>query len=179
MAFFISLLEMSGDTWHSAMDTSRSLRMLSKYFINFILKMEGTIQEAFSIFADDERKDLIRSDQIIPLLRSVGYIVHEEDLGELLKQESLYLSLEDVEELLKCGKIPMVSEEEALEAFEVFDKGKTGEISISLLKHIVQQGESFFAQEELDAALEILNPNPEGVINYRKIFSLPQTQTDH
>lgn len=138
--------------------------------------MEGTIQEAFNIFADDERRDTVRSDQVIPLLRSIGYIVHEESLKELLQGESLYLTLEDIEELLNSNAIPKLSEEEVLRAFEVFDKKKTGEISISLFKHIVKQGPNPCSEEEIDAALEILNPNPEGVIEYVKNTPLNQVK---
>jgi len=129
--------------------------------------MENKFQCIFGIFADDEKKDSVRAENLLPLLRSVGCLVDEEKLPSYTKEGQAYFTFEEVEEIIgSSNMVPKITNEQVIEAFQKFDKKKTSKISISYLKHILQQGETPFNCEEIDAAIELLNPDVEGLVSY-------------
>lgn len=130
--------------------------------------MESTLQEVFSIFASEENKEIIQIERVVPMLRSLGYTVDEKGIQGFFKPEITSLTISEIEEMLKIKCIPCITEEDVLQAFQTFDPKKTGKLNISTIKSILESEPNPLSSEEIDACMEILNPDPEGTVEYIK-----------
>lgn len=136
--------------------------------------MENTLKEVFDLFADQTEQKSIKREDVFLMLQSMGCIVLGEDVEKALPTGKESFTFSEIEEMVSQNSFLVMSKEDVVKAFEVFDTQKTGKMSVSTLKAILQEGENSLSQEEIDACLEILNPTPEGVIEYLKNRSLVQ-----
>ncbi|KAI5171538.1 hypothetical protein NEFER03_0860 [Nematocida sp. LUAm3] len=136
--------------------------------------MESTLQEVFGIFASEENKEIIQRERVVPMLRALGYTVDEEGIEDFLKPEIASLTILEVEEMLKIKCIPCITEDDVLQAFQAFDPKKTGKLNISTIKSILESQPNPLTCEEIDACMEILNPDPEGTVEYIKTAAVDQ-----
>ncbi|KAI5191116.1 hypothetical protein NEMIN01_1385 [Nematocida minor] len=134
--------------------------------------MENTLQDVFDVFADHTVPNSIRRENVLPMLQALGYIVLSEDVDNALPLGKDLFTFSEIQEILSNDAFSSISKEDVAKAFEVFDSKKTGKMSVSALKSILQTGPYRLDQEEIDACLDILNPSPEGVIEYIKNTSL-------
>ncbi|KAI5187894.1 hypothetical protein NEHOM01_2433 [Nematocida homosporus] len=129
------------------------------------------LQETFTIFANEDNQELVQIDRLPTLLRTLGYIVDPETLKNFFPQAITSVALADLEEMIRVQCLPRLSSNEVLSAFQSFDKSNTGKLTISTIKNILSSGETPLTSEEIDTCLELLNPSPDGMVDYRKIIT--------
>lgn len=132
--------------------------------------MENTLQEVFDVFSDYNKPETVKRENILPLLQVLRYTIRPNDLERILPNKQEF-TLKEIEEIISAETFPLLTAEEILSAFHAFDHKKTGTLGLSTLKNILQAGPDQFTQEEIDGAIEILNPTPEGVVEYSKNIS--------
>ncbi|OAG31226.1 centrin-3 [Nematocida displodere] len=132
--------------------------------------MEG-LQEVFNVFMSQET-ECVDEAHLGSVLRCLGFVVEEETVKEILAKEGGALSFRVLSEVVAGLGGQSVASPEVLKAFEVFDPSKTGKLSISTLKAILKTGPAPLSTEEIDACLDLLNPSPEGVVNYLESTAL-------
>ncbi|KAI5180234.1 hypothetical protein NEOKW01_0563 [Nematocida sp. AWRm80] len=114
----------------------------------------------FDIFNDNNKVQNVNA-----ILRGMGYVL---DSNFIKEHADKSMSISDLESLIKNNKIDKITRDQVLDAFLEFDQKSTGKIPIGKMKSILSGGENPLTEEEIDAAIEILNPNPEGIIEYLK-----------
>lgn len=136
--------------------------------------MENTLKEVFDVFADQSIEGSVKREAVLPMLQSLGYIVLGEEVEKALPAGKDLFTYSEIEDMVEQNSFLVLSKEDVKRAFEVFDTKKTGKMSVSALKSILQTGPQKLDQEELDACLDILTPTPEGIIEYMRNTSLSQ-----
>ena len=126
--------------------------------------MEG-LQEVFNVFMSQET-ECVDEAHLGSVLRCLGFVIEEEAVKEIVAQEGGALSFRALSEVVAALESRTAKNPEVLSAFEVFDPSKTGKLSISALKAILKAGPTPLSTEEIDACLDLLNPNPDGIVNY-------------
>ncbi|EIJ87818.1 hypothetical protein NEPAR06_1934 [Nematocida parisii] len=130
--------------------------------------MNSAVQQVFEIFSDEMNNEYVKRQNILPLLQSLGYIINEQELSTILPYGKELYSLTDIRRMTEDKEIPILTVEDVTKAFQVFDSDKAGKLPVSIVKTILQSGTEGFTEEETDAALSLLNPTPEGIIEYTK-----------
>ncbi|KAH9387408.1 uncharacterized protein NEMAJ01_2304 [Nematocida major] len=145
--------------------------------MNAPINTEEVLQEVFELFSETEGKDLVKRENVSLLLEALGCIVKSHDVEASLPPRKEIFTLDEIRRILAAERLSILSQKEVLEAFHAFDRNKTGKMAVSTLKAILQAGPGL-SQEEIDAALEIMSPTPEGVVEYAKskLFQVPEKE---
>lgn len=123
------------------------------------------LQEVFNVFAETDADEL-SPEYLGSVLRATGHVISDESLKEVLAGENETLSFNRVLQIAEQIKPAIIEKKDLVAAFEMFDAEKTGKLPVGVLKKILETGENPLEQEEIDACIEILNPDPEGAIDY-------------
>ncbi|EHY64980.1 hypothetical protein NERG_02036 [Nematocida ausubeli] len=134
--------------------------------------MDTTLQQVFDIFMDETEQEYVKRQNILPLLQTLGYIVNEQEIQAVLPYEKDAYTVGEIKTMTEEDAFPLLSKDDVLSAFQAYDINKTGKIPIGVVKSILQAGPEGLSEEEVDATLSLLNPTPEGIVEYTKISLL-------
>eukprot|EP00933_Yihiella_yeosuensis_P065936 TRINITY_DN6995_c2_g4_i1.p1 TRINITY_DN6995_c2_g4~~TRINITY_DN6995_c2_g4_i1.p1 ORF type:complete len:141 (-),score=42.57 TRINITY_DN6995_c2_g4_i1:150-572(-) len=127
-------------------------------------------KECFDLF-DKDGDGKIKSSELGDVLRSLGQVLTEKEVSELKSEAGGDLiGWDKFKELAaKKPRSPEKQSQVLLQAFQVFDKGGTGQMDASELKHIVTSlGEKLTAKEFEDICKAAGLPST-GMIDYKKV----------
>ncbi|KAF8657585.1 hypothetical protein AX16_002168, partial [Volvariella volvacea WC 439] len=126
-------------------------------------------KEAFSLF-DKDGDGSITFKELGTVMRSLGQNPTEAELQDMVKEvEAKGRTQVDFPEFLTLMARKMRdtdSEEEILEAFKVFDKGNTGFISATELRHVMTNLGEKLTDAEVDEMLREAGTDDNGEISY-------------
>ena len=142
-------------------------------------------REAFELF-DKKKRGVLDAKEMVPLLRSLGTVLTNQDCKNLTHEFTPQFSFDQVEQVLQRPGIQArqlsMMEGQVTEAFkvckiffspnwEVLDPMETGEINMAELKHIIRSIGETFTKEEFDELLKLTHMNSAGSLKYEEFVA--------
>ncbi|GES74265.1 pre-mRNA-splicing factor ISY1 homolog [Rhizophagus clarus] len=143
---------------------------------NYVMERKEEYYKAFKLF-DKEGNDTIPSDALGDLLRALKQNPTNAKVAELVKGAGPKISFDKFLEILlrPDGFAPAATYEEIFEGFQVFDKDRTGYISVGEVKYVLTSLGEKLTEAEVDELIKIVNVDKNGNIKYedfiKKILS--------
>eukprot|EP00931_Biecheleriopsis_adriatica_P081256 TRINITY_DN54577_c0_g1_i1.p1 TRINITY_DN54577_c0_g1~~TRINITY_DN54577_c0_g1_i1.p1 ORF type:complete len:163 (-),score=62.23 TRINITY_DN54577_c0_g1_i1:87-515(-) len=131
---------------------------------------EAEWKECFDLF-DKDHDGKIQTSELGEVLRSLGFVLTEKEIATMKAEagDSL-LSWEKFKAF--AGKKPKQPEKQAqalLQAFQVFDKGSTGQVDMAELKKVVTTLGEKLAPQEFEDICKAAGLPPTGGLEYKKV----------
>ncbi|GBC00411.1 hypothetical protein RclHR1_03850009 [Rhizophagus clarus] len=141
----------------------RKRQMLDRY------ERKEEYYKAFKLF-DKEGNDTIPSDALGDLLRALKQNPTNAKVAELVKGAGPKISFDKFLEILlrPDGFAPAATYEEIFEGFQVFDKDRTGYISVGEVKYVLTSLGEKLTEAEVDELIKIVNVDKNGNIKYEE-----------
>jgi calmodulin len=122
--------------------------------------------DAFNLF-DRDRDGLVNTNQIGDLLRSIGFMVTQEQVQQIAEGvKKNVIELNDFKGLTNSVKAPLCPEQEMVDYFRVFDKNGDGTVQANELRHVMTSLGEKFTDQELDELITEADEDGTGNINY-------------
>ncbi|CAB4492314.1 uncharacterized protein OCT59_010897 [Rhizophagus irregularis] len=123
--------------------------------------------KAFKLF-DKEGNDTIPGEALGDLLRALNQNPTNAEVAELAKGAGPKISFDKFLEILlrPDGFAPAASYEEIFEGFQVFDKDRTGYISVGEVKYVLTSLGEKLSEAEVDDLIKIVDVDKNGNIKY-------------
>ncbi|RUS81187.1 hypothetical protein EGW08_011052 [Elysia chlorotica] len=131
-------------------------------------------QEAFGLF-DRDSDGYITSDEVGVVIRSLGGIVTDAEIKELVKQFEEKNNMIDFGDFLALMATVMVkreSSDELLEAFKVFDRDGNGFISAAELRHVMMNLGEKLSEEDVDEMIREADVAGTGQVDYTEFVKM-------
>ncbi len=133
------------------------------------------LKEAFSLF-DRDADNRIKTSELPLVVRALNQNPTEAELEEMIKEvdpeDTRQINFSDFVALVLKKWRDIDPEEELLEAFQVFDKERTGYIQAAELKHMLAfQGEKL-NDSQVEDFLKRSKPDEAGLIAYEPLVKL-------
>ncbi len=133
------------------------------------------LKEAFSLF-DKDADNKIKTSELPLVVRALHQNPTEAELEEMIKEvdpeDTKQIHFSDFVALILKKWKDVDPEEELFEAFQVFDKDKTGFIASAELKHMLSNMGEKFTEEEAEDLIRRGNPDETGQIAYEPFIKL-------
>ena len=138
-------------------------------------ELMAELKEAFDLF-DKGQTNRIKTSELPLVIRALNQNPTEAELEEMIKEvdpdNTERISFSDFTALVTKRWKEVDPEEELLEAFQVFDKDKTGYIQAAELKHMLMNMAEKFNEEEAEDLIKRANPDETGQIAYEPFIKL-------
>ncbi|PKY43053.1 EF-hand, partial [Rhizophagus irregularis] len=123
--------------------------------------------KAFKLF-DKEGNDTIPGEALGDLLRALNQNPTNAEVAELSKGAGPKISFDKFLEILlrPDGFAPAASYEEIFEGFQVFDKDRTGYISVGEVKYVLTSLGEKLSEAEVDDLIKTVDVDKNGNIKY-------------
>mmetsp|Transcript_109841 Transcript_109841/g.305574 ORF Transcript_109841/g.305574 Transcript_109841/m.305574 type:complete len:146 (-) Transcript_109841:130-567(-) len=131
---------------------------------------EAEMKECFDFF-DTDHDGKIKCSELGDVLRSLGVVLSEKDIAELKQDVSGDLVPWDKFKELAARK-PRQPEKQAkaiLQAFEVFDSGRSGQVDMQELQRILAATGDKMSATEFQEVCEVAQLPTSGTLEYRKV----------
>lgn len=125
-------------------------------------------QEAFGLF-DRDSDGYVSSDEVGVVIRSLGGIVTDAEIKELVQQFEEKNGMIDFGDFLALMATVMVKKEssdELLEAFKVFDRDGNGFISAAELRHVMMNLGEKLSEDDVDEMIREADVASTGQVDY-------------
>jgi calmodulin len=141
-----------------------------------VLKRHSAMAEVFKIF-DKRREGRIPTDQIIPLMHSLGRDCDKKELQYILstydKFKTGWLTYEDFINYMDSNfTIPENIVAEVIEAFKLFDINGNGFLNYEEFRHILMEFGGDFKEKEVKLIFNFTDTDSDGVISYAEFVHL-------
>jgi Ca2+-binding EF-hand superfamily protein len=141
-----------------------------------VLKRHSTMSEVFKIF-DKKREGKIPTDQIIPLMHSLGRECNEEELRYIVstydKSKSGWLTYENFIIYMDASfTIPEEVVKEVIDSFKLFDVNGNGLMNYEEFRHILMDFGGDFKENEVRKIFNFTDTDSDGVISYAEFVHL-------
>ena len=134
-------------------------------------------KSAFSLFS---RAGRITSKELGALMRSLGQNPTVEELQEMMNEVDVDTNgaadFPDFLKIMVSKRKDEDSEDEVREAFRMFDKKKSGLISVAELRHVMTSLGDSLTDEEVDEMIGDATINGDGKVNYEEFQMLCQNK---
>ncbi|XP_075591055.1 uncharacterized protein LOC142597941 [Dermatophagoides farinae] len=132
-------------------------------------------REAFTLF-DVTGTGSISTKDLGTVMRALGQCPTEAELNELMNDvesnNSGVIDFKDFLQLMVRKMKETDTEEELIEAFQVFDREGNGYISAQELRHVMTQLGERLTPEEADLMIAEADINQDGLINYEEFVKM-------
>jgi calmodulin len=141
-----------------------------------VLKRHSSMAEVFKIF-DKRRDGKVATDQIIPLMHSLGRECDEKELKYITsnydKSRSGWLTYEEfINYMDSTYTIPENLVAEVIEAFKLFDINGNGFINYEEFRHILMEFGGNFKEKEVRLIFDCTDTDSDGIISYAEFVHL-------
>lgn len=143
---------------------------------NLTEEQKSEFREAFELF-DKDADGTISIKELGEVMRVLNQAPTEQEILEMMKKETENEKVETIDFIeflsLMARKLRDVdTEEELLAAFRVFDKDKTGKISVAELRQEITKLEDKLTDEEIDELIKEVDIFGDGNINYEEMVKI-------
>lgn len=131
-------------------------------------------QEAFGLF-DRDSDGYVSSDEVGVVIRSLGGIVTDAEIKELVQQFEEKNGMIDFGDFLALMATVMVKKEssdELLEAFKVFDRDGNGFISAAELRHVMMNLGEKLSEDDVDEMIREADVASTGQVDYTEFVKM-------
>lgn len=144
---------------------------------NFTDEQIQEYREAFNLF-DKDGDGNISTPELLTVMRSLGHNPSQDDIMDMIKEvdKNGNGKIEFNEFLLLMDKKMKAFESEELirEAFEVIDTTGEGYITLTKLRHVVQDLGLNLTDEEMDEMILEADPSGDGRVSYQEFVDIMQ-----
>lgn len=132
-------------------------------------------REAFNLF-DKDGDETISTPELLTVMRSLGHNPSNDDIMDMIKEvdKNGNGKIEFNEFLILMEKKLKTFESEELirEAFDVMDHDGDGYITVSKLRHVVQELGLNLSEEEMDEMILEADPSGDGRVSYQEFVDI-------
>jgi Ca2+-binding EF-hand superfamily protein len=141
-----------------------------------VLKRHSAMAEVFKIF-DKKREGKIPTDQILPLMHSLGRECDDEELRYIIstydRSKSGWLTYENfISYMDSTYTIPEETVKEVIESFRIFDVNGNGFMNYEEFRHILMDFGGNFKEKEVRKIFDFTDTDSDGVISYAEFVHL-------
>ncbi|MGF1924183.1 MAG: EF-hand domain-containing protein [Bacteroidia bacterium] len=133
------------------------------------------LKEAFSLF-DKDGDGIITTKELRSIMRSLGQDLTETDLQDVINGVNVHgnrtVNFPEFLSLIARKMKDTDTEEELIEAFEVFDRDGNGLISAAELRHVMTNLGKKLTEEEVDEIIREADIDGDGGINYEEFVRM-------
>merc|ERR1740139_122048 len=126
----------------------------------------------YSLASGDSAKKSVTVSQIEEMVVKIGLDVTPEEVRKLAGASfSDQVDYPTFVKIFSNDLYQDVPKEEAIKAFELFDKKKTGKLSIIDFKHVLKNLSKDMNKQEIDDFLEMADTKKDGFIHYKEFVN--------
>lgn len=130
-------------------------------------------KNAFEIF-DRDKDGIISADDLAGVMRFFNINPSQEELEEMIAEVDVNgnrtIDLEEFIIFMNKRNFETNVEEEILNAFKVFDKTDTNQISVTDFRHIMTTLSDHLSSDEIESVIDEYDPEKTGFINYEDLI---------
>ncbi|KAL1861755.1 hypothetical protein VTK73DRAFT_6931 [Phialemonium thermophilum] len=132
-------------------------------------------RQVFDLFDKDNTGD-ITAEELGEVMRSLGLNPSDSELKDLVAEadvdENGCIDFNEFLNMMARGVKEVDTEQELLNAFQVFDKDNSGTISASELRQVLSSLGENLTDNELDEMLKMADRNGDGTIDYNEFVQI-------